>query len=346
MPPTVSVRFLSREDIIACGALDMHAAMNDVENALRLQAAGEGIMPAEVALRWEADKPIYGSTQGSETGAYALPAYLGGSAPIVGVKWTAHRSPEAEGSDPRVMGLIVLTDPRSGRPFAVMESALIGAVRTAAATGLAIRHLDRANAHCVTVIGAGLHARTHLQMLAMLAPDAGHVAVVNRTHSHAQRMVAELRSRLPWEPEVRELSAVAVADSDIVICCTAAAQPFFEAHWVHPGLLVVSVGPFELTYDAMRAFDAVVVDGWGAFKDTSLKGLFRMYRDGKFGESDVNADLCGLILRGCTIPRSASVFVSLFGLSIFDIAVASRIARTAQDRGIGREFPLFGTSGQ
>ena len=335
----VTVRFLSRKDVIAAGALDIPAAIRDVEDALRLSGAGDTVMPVEAALHW-------GGTQGgvpSEAGAYALPAYLGGPAPVAGIKWTAHRAGDAPEGDPRVMGLIVLTDPRSGRPYAVMESALVGAVRTAATTAVAIGHLGRADAARITVIGAGLHARTHLRMLVAVVPRAGRVIIANRTPERAAEAAAELRREVPWEIDAQPLGAAAVRDAEIVIGCTAAGSPFFEAAWVHPRMLAVSVGPFEFTYEAMKTFVAVVVDGWGDYKQTSLKGLFRMYRDGQFDESDVATDLAHLVIAGNPVPATASVYVNVFGLSILDIAVASRIARHAEVRGLGRDMPLFET---
>jgi ornithine cyclodeaminase len=339
--PEIAVRFLSRQDVIACGALDMRAAIADVEAALHLLNTGETIMPPEAVLRWRATS---GGRAGhpDETGAYALPAYLGGPAPVAGVKWTAHRSPGSatDGQDPAVMGLIVLTDPRSGRPFAVMESALIGAVRTAATTGVALRCLRRADAASVTLIGAGLQAEMHLRMLAALLPRAHRLVLANRTRDRAERLLRD-GAGFPWTPELRELGPAAMEDSEVVIACTAAASPFVHAGWVHRGMAAVSIGPFEFSYDAVRAFDAIVVDAWGDFKRTSLKGLFRMYRDGQFEESAVTADLGALIAGTREVPRESSVFVSVFGLSIFDIAVAARIARAAEERGAGRTFPLF-----
>jgi ornithine cyclodeaminase len=339
--PDVAVRFLSRHDVIACGALDMHAALADVEAALRLQNAGETIMPPEAVLRWHA-KADGQAGQPDETGAYALPAYLGGAAPVAGVKWTAHRSPHGAmaGQYPAVMGLIVLTDPRSGRPFAVVESALIGAVRTAATTGVALRHLRRTDAAAATLIGAGLQAEMHLRMLAAVLPRARRVILANRTRDHAERLVRDLAG-LPWTPEFRDLGPKAVEESDVVIACTAAASPFVHADWVHRGMAAVSIGPYEFSYDAVRAFDAVVVDAWGDFKRTSLKGLFRMYRDGQFEESAVAADLGELVAGTRDVPRESSVFVSVFGMNIFDVAVAARIARAAEERRAGRTFPLF-----
>ncbi|MHB8731502.1 MAG: ornithine cyclodeaminase family protein [bacterium] len=339
--PDVAVRFLSRQDVIACGALDMHAAVADVEAALRLQNAGETIMPPEAVLRWRAAAD--GQTgRADETGAYALPAYLGGSAPVAGVKWTAHRPPRGAegGQDPTVMGLIVLTDPRSGRPFAVMESALVGAVRTAATTGVALRLLRRTDAAAATLIGAGLQAEMHLRMLAAVLPRTRRVILANRTRDRAERLVRALAG-LPWTPELSDLGPAAVENSDVVIACTAAASPFVDAGWVHPGMAAVSVGPYEFSYDAVRVFDAVVVDAWGDFKRTSLKGLFRMYRDGQFDESSVAADLGELVAGTRDVPRESSIFVSVFGMSIFDVAVAARIARVAEERGAGHMFPLF-----
>ncbi|GEM_PF-539628 len=340
-PPDLAVRFLSRRDVVACGALDMHAAVADVEAALRLQNAGETIMPPEAVLRWRAtaDRQAGGA---DETGAYALPAYLGGPVPVAGIKWTAHRSSHGAegGQDPAVTGLIVLTDPRSGRPFALMESALIGAVRTAATTGVALQRLRRTDATTATLIGAGLQAEMHLRMLAAVLPGAHRLVLANRTRDHAERLVRGLTG-LPWTPELSDLGPSAVEESDVVIACTAAASPFVHAGWVHRGMAAVSIGPYEFSYDAVRAFDAVVVDAWGDFKRTSLKGLFRMYRDGQFEESAVAADLGGLVAGTREIPRESSVFVSVFGLSIFDVAVAARIARAAEERGVGRTFPLF-----
>lgn len=339
--PDVAVRFLSRHDVIACGALDMHAAVADVEAALRLQNAGETIMPPEAVLRWRTTADGRAGSA-DETGAYALPAYLGGPAPVAGVKWTAHRSPHgaAGGQDPAVMGLIVLTDPRSGRPFAIMESALIGAVRTAATTGVALRCLRRTDAATTTLIGAGLQAEMHLRMLAAVLSRVHRLVLANRTRDHAERLLRDLTG-LPWTPELSDLGPAAVEESDIVIACTAAASPFVHADWVHPGMAAVSIGPYEFSYDAVRAFDTVVVDAWGDFKRTSLKGLFRMYRDGQFEESAVAADLGALVAGTRAVPRESSVFVSVFGLSIFDVAVAARIARAAEERGAGRTFPLF-----
>jgi ornithine cyclodeaminase len=115
-------------------------------------------------------------------------------------------------------------------------------------------------------------------------------------------------------------------------------QPF----WVHAGLVAVHVGPYEYTFDAIAAFDRILVDHWGEFKHTSLKSLFRMYRAGRLKEGDVWADLTDLVLERKITTPGESVFVNVFGLSIFDVAVSARMLRTAERMGVGRVLPLYG----
>jgi len=348
----MTFRYLDRDAIIHCGGLDISAALHDVEEALRLQERGCTTMPLEVPLRWSHETGT--RTTGrhpdraapSEAGIYALPAYVGGQLPVAGVKWTAHRSDNAHPELPRVMGLIVLNDAESGQPIAVLESALIGAVRTAATSAVAIRHLGRQNARTAAILGTGLQARVHLHMLAQVMSDLRTVLVANRTREHAVRMVSELHHLLPCPVKTVDSPKAAFQASDLMITCTAASEPFVEADWIHPGLLAIHVGPFEFTFDAVDAFAKVVVDKWGEFKHTSLKGLFQMYRAGRFRESDVWADLPDLLYGRKTVAPGDSVLVSLFGLSIFDVAVAWRIARNAERIGAGRVLPLLGRGEQ
>lgn len=349
MEPHVTFRYLDRAAIVRCGGLDMLTAIRDVEEVLRLQEDGHTVMPLEVPLRWSVESSAASEPDpcrrdhfpSDEAGIYALPAYVGGDSPAVGIKWTTHLPDAAQGL-PRVIGLIVLNDAQSGQPIAVLESALIGAVRTAAASALAIRCLGWQDARTAAIIGAGLQARIHLHMLAQTMPGLHTVLVANRTRGRADGLLAGLAHLLPWPTRIVDSPEAAFHSSDIVVTCTAASQPFVHAGWIRPGLLAITVGPFEFTFESIDAFARVVVDKWGEFKHTSLKGLFQMYRAGRFRESDVWADLADLLLGRKGVAHTDSVFVSLFGLSLFDIAVARRIVRNAERMGEGQILSLFG----
>src|ERR671936_730033 len=118
---TAELTFLSQEDVIAAGALDMDACLETI---------------------------------------VATPAYVGGQTRTAGLKWIPSVPSNPERGLPRGIGLIVLSDPDTGLPRAVMDGTVVSAMRTGAVTGVAVRHLARSDASVVLVLGAGVQART------------------------------------------------------------------------------------------------------------------------------------------------------------------------------------------
>ncbi len=345
------IKYLGRRDVIECGGWDFKAAAHDVENAFGLDQAGGTVMPPELPLRWpnplaagwESGKRAAGKEAGSSVsdfGIFALPAYVGGDQPVAGLKWTAHRPAGIRPDLPHVMGLIILNDGASACPAAVLESGLIGAARTAAVTAVAMKRLGWKSPSKAGVFGAGFLAEAHLRMLSQLFPDMDEVYLVNRTRERAERLRDRLKDIFPWKVTLLDFGPRAFEMSDVVITCTSSEKPFVEKSWVHRGLLAVHIGLFEFSYEAMRAFDRIVVDKWGEFKNTSLKSLFRMYRDGLVDEKDIHAELGELLAAPPEDMSGHSVFFNSFGLSIFDITLARRIVQTAREKGLGCDLAL------
>ena len=339
----VVIRYLDRAAVVRCGGWDFHKAIADVEGALRLQESGQTVMPPEVHLRWPNSVAVSESSGVplSDAGIYALPAYVGGERPVAGIKWTSHRSKRIKSELPHTMGLIVLNDATSGCPIAVVESGLIGAVRTASVSGLAIDRLGWSNARSIAVFGAGFQAESHLRMLAQRFPGLETVWLVNRTRERAEDLAVRLGPEAPWPILIRPMGPDAFLKNDVVITCTGAEEPFVLKSWVRSGLLAIHVGLFEYHFDAIAAFDRIVVDKWGEFKQTSLKSLFRMYRAGLLKEEDVYGEIGEFVAGTKGKLHGQSVFLNSFGLSIFDVAVAWRIVREAQFLNEGLELPLL-----
>jgi len=345
------IRYLGRRDVVQCGVWDFKAAIKDVETSLNLQRLGHTVMPAELPLRWpnpaaagwETDEQVAeaGATEvASDFGVFALPAFVGGAHPAAGLKWTAHRPTGIRTDLPHVMGLIVLNDGVSLCPTAVVESGLIGAARTAAVSALAMDRLGWNDPSRVAVYGAGFLAEAHLRMLSQLFPGMEEVLLVNRTRERAERLKDKLAGIFPWEVTIVDFSHRAFEVSDVVITCTSSESPYVKKGWVHEGLLAIHIGLFEFSFEAIDTFDRIVVDKWGEFKNTSMKSLFRMYRKGRVSERDIHAELDEIVAAGQIDMTGHSVFFNSFGLSIFDIALAARIVRTAHHKGLGLELPL------
>ncbi|MDP4734148.1 MAG: hypothetical protein NWS28_09130, partial [Limnohabitans sp.] len=119
---------------------------------------------------------------------------------------------------PTLLSTIVLMDPATGQTLAVMEGNTITAMRTAAASAVAADALVPRTAQVVAMLGSGVLARSHAQML------------------RAVREVSEIRV---WSPNAanarqcaRDIGGVACASAeqavrgaDIVCTVTNASEP-------------------------------------------------------------------------------------------------------------------------
>ncbi len=327
MSPALPLRFLSRADVIAAGGGDFAAAMADVRATLAQMRAGAADMHPENAVR-------LGGPGATQSKAYALPARVGD---VAGVKWTAHRPPMADGL-PAALSLTLVNDAISGVPIGMVESALLTAMRTAAVSALVLQCAGL-KLRRIAVLGAGVQARTHLRMLAALFPALESVVVWNRDFARGQAMAAPAA---PWPVTCAVELDAALKEADAVITCTNAAEPFLGPSVMRPGRLVMQIGYHEVSFEAIDAADAVLVDLWGEFRLTSAKSLFQMHRAGRFPAERVGADLAGLVLDGWRPPAQASMYFSSFGLNLFDIALATRVLRQATQSNIGTVLSLSG----
>ena len=105
---TPETLLLSRREIEKL--LSMNEALKAVENAFILKAQGKGIMPCKIYL----DLPEYHGD------FRAMPAYIDGSA---GIKWVSVYPNNRNYSLPAVLAIIILCDPATGYPLAIMDGA-------------------------------------------------------------------------------------------------------------------------------------------------------------------------------------------------------------------------------
>ena len=138
--------------------------------------------------------------------AYALPARVGPPFDAIGVKWAIHQHHD-EDVGPGVVSTTLINDLSSGRPRAVVESALLTVVRTAAVSALALRTLMPSPLQKVAVLGAGAQARGHLEMLYALFPGVRTINVWNRTRKRAEHMLASLARPSHIEVAMAELDS-------------------------------------------------------------------------------------------------------------------------------------------
>jgi ornithine cyclodeaminase/alanine dehydrogenase-like protein (mu-crystallin family) len=234
-----------------------------------------------------------------------------------------------EGNQPPLethLATIALYDRQTGACRAFMDGTHVTAVRTAAASALAARHLARADARSLLIVGAGVQARWHLAALGLVREFEEVVLWARR------REQAELLGRATEDLEA------AVRAADVIALTTGSPEPVIRAEWVRPGAHVSSVGyhpprgelPRELAerarlfVETRAAFSAPPV-GCG-----ELAGL-PPERGTELGELGTRP--------GRTDPEEITVYKAM-GHVVEDIVAAELAYRAALERGVGRMVTL------
>ncbi|WP_395303334.1 ornithine cyclodeaminase [Pectobacterium polonicum] len=325
-----SLRYLDRHTVQQLGGTDPLNALQDIRTVTQLMRQGEARMPAEthVDLATPSGK------------AYALPAGVGGRFNAAGVKWTAHR-PQARDALPQALAVTLINRLSDGLPLGIVESASLTAVRTAAVSALALRHAAPRPVRRILLMGAGVQAQAHLEMLRVLFPTLENVVWWNRSEERLLRTM-ENTPTLPWPIDIpTTLQQALQTDYDALLTCTSAPLPFIGAETVRDGTIVLQIGYHEMQFAGIRHATKVVVDAWGDFCQSSAKSLFQMYRAGAFHPSEVSADLEQLLLDPWQSQANDRVYFSSFGLNVFDIALAARVLQDAERQNVGTLLPLF-----
>ena len=141
-----------------------------------------------------------------------------------------------------IQAAVMLVDARTGVPRALLDGAVLTALRTGAAGGFAARLLAPARCEVVALYGAGAQAHTQLEALLtqrrprevrVVAPTAAHVASFIDTF--------ETPSGLCLVPGERD----AVVDAQVVICATSSVTPVFDGADLAAVAHVTAVGSFR-----------------------------------------------------------------------------------------------------
>lgn len=257
-----------------------------------------------------------------------MPAAFGGYA---GVK-IAGVAPGNPARDlPRITGSYLLLDGPTLRPLALFDGAALTALRTPAVSALALRYLAPGDRPARMVLfGSGPQAYGHLE--AVLAErEVVDVVVVARDPAGAARLAAHARA---LGAAARTGTASAVAEADLIVCCTTARAPLFDGRLVAPGATVVAVGSHEpdaRETDSALVRRAVVYVEARAAALREAGDLLVPEAEGLLGPGHVAGTLADLVAGRVPPPGRADsprLFKSV-GMAWEDLAVAAALFRAA-----------------
>lgn len=292
----------------------MEAAIGLVERALADLASGRASMPVRSVFV----KPDRSGVVGLMPGFLESPAAFGLKAVTV-FPGNATRGIDSH------QGAVLLLEPATGRPEALLEGGEITAIRTAAVSAAATRALAREDAAVLGVLGSGVQGRAHVEAIRLVRRIA-RVKMWSRSAAAARKAAESVGA----EPVATAREAVEGAD--IVVTATAAREPVLERPWVADGTHINAVGaciPVAREIDsATVAASKLFVDSRDAAFVESGDVLFPI-REGVVGESHVRAEI-GAVLAGLRPGRESRSEITLFkslGLAVEDVAAGSLVWR-------------------
>ena len=266
----MNLPFLDAESLLA--ALPMPAAIDALEQALLA-----GLDPA-------VDPPR--TVVGTEAGQVLVMPSAAGS--TVAVKLVSVAPGNSGRGLPLIQGVVVLFDPATLTPVALIDGSALTALRTPAVSAVAVRHLAAARAHRLVVFGSGPQAEGHITAIRAVRP-IDEVVLIGRDRARTQAVAARVAApgllvRIELMTDTGPAVGVGpgvgvgpaagagpvsrgrdgtdagwaedVAQADVVVCATSARSPLFEGRLIRDGCCVVAVGSHEPT---AREVDAVLV---------------------------------------------------------------------------------------
>lgn len=327
---------LSRDDIRS--VYSQKDAIDDTQRAFELFCAGEIDVPLRTQIRTRAD------ARGEDVGGtfLCMPSYCA-SAEASCVKILNMFPGNIAQGMPSINAQVLVMDTKTGLIVGVVDGTYVTQLRTAGASGAALRLLARKGCRAGALIGTGGQAASQLEALIIaVEPEVVRIFDVDaaRAEAFAERMGAEL-GHYGTRIIAAATSDEAVEDADAIVTVTPSTRPVLDGEKVKPGATVCGVGSYqpqmqELPASLMKRASKVFFDS----KDAVLAEAGDVIIPLEAGDIDGStfAGELGELSTGAIAGRENDDEIIVFetvGIAAQDLIVGQRIFEKAQAAGIG-----------
>lgn len=286
--------------------LSLDALLPAIEKALIDLSAGRVVQP----LRTVMELPGPGSL------LFVKPALAGNA---LATKLITQVPENAARGLPTMIATLLLLDPVTGSPLAVMDATWLTELRTAAVSAVATRALRDRQPKRLAILGSGALARSHAMALRAVVPISD-IRIWSPTRANAERCAADIDGTASADAES------AVRDADIVVTVTNASSPVLMGRWLKPGALVHAVG-------APRP-------GWRELDDAAMANYViadhRLAAETESGDvilsgARVQCEIGEVLAGRVQVPAGITIVFKALGQAVED-AVAARLVYDAVTR--------------
>ena len=302
------------------------AAFDAVEAVFAAMASGEAYNFPVVREALGHEDALYGFKGGFDRGGATLGLKAGGYWP---------HNLEKRGLINH-QSTVFLFDPDTGKPRAMVGGNLLTALRTAAASSVSIRHLARADAKVLGMIGAGHQARFQLRA-ALEQRDFAKVIGWNRDPAKLSSLAAvAAEAGLPFEAVTLD----GMAEADVIISITSSFDAILMAGQVSLGTHIACMGTDTA---GKQEVDPALLARATVFTDevaqaVSIGEAQHAVAQGVIAEAGIHQ--LGAVINGTHPGRQDDKEITLFdgtGVGLQDLAVAAAVVELAVEKGLAIE---------
>ena len=370
MDSKIDFLYLSEPDMIKAGVKDMKQCVEVMEDMLVTLYKGDYVMGGEnhnshgCMITFPDDPKFPGMPKNADDRRFmAMPAYLGGSSQMAGMKWYGSNVDNNKKGLPRSILMMMLNDKDTGAPLALMSANLVSAYRTGGIPGVGAKYLARKDSKIVSIIGPGVMGKTSLAAFVAVCPNLDTVKIKGRSQKSLDSFVKFVKEELPQIKNIEICDSVeeAVKDSDIISFTTTVRNdvssfPYISGDWIKKGALISMPSAAQFDDDFLVNNCKLVVDNrklyeaweeeypYPTYPDMQIIGtkFTDLKHEGKITDDDI-IDITDII-EGRKPGRQSDddiIVYSVGGMPVEDIAWGGLIYRNAVKLGIGIKLPLW-----
>ena len=369
MDSKIDFLYLSEPDMIKAGVKNMKSCVDVMEDLLVTLYKGDYVMGGAnhnshgCMIMFPDDPQFPGMPKNADDRRFmAMPAYLGGSYQLAGMKWYGSNVDNKKVGLPRSILMMMLNDKDTGAPLALMSANLVSAYRTGGIPGVGAKYLARKDSKVVSIIGPGVMGKTSLAAFVSVCPNLDTVKIKGRSQRSLDAFTRFIREELPQIKNIEICDSVeaAVKDSDIISFTTTVRDdvssfPYINGDWIKKGALISMPSAARFDDDFLAGCKLVVdnsklYEAWEeeypypTYPQVQIIGtkFTDLKHDGKIKAEDI-IDITDIIEKrhpGRTSDDEIIVY-SVGGMPVEDIAWGGTVYRNAVKLGIGIKLPLW-----
>lgn len=334
----VKVLWLSQEECIECGAMDMDMILEYVEKVNLWLVEGKVVEPELLHLLWEP-----GEYSGRRIGVHAA-LIRSEEMKVAAVKGIpSNPMNPIKRNTPRSNGIIILYNEETGYPFAVMDDTIVSALRTGASSALGAKYCANPDSEILGLVGCGVIQGAHIEATSKVMKKIKTVRLYDINKERAEQF-AKKWEHLNYNFEICNSVEEAVSDSDIVYTATNAnvGEEYIPKEWIKKGSFHSGVSMWDHTHEAiLEGFNKYCMDYKLRLRDPKYP-LSELTKAGKL-DPDQIVEL-GQIIKGkekCRENVNDTVFFVTLGICATDTANSYMIYKRAIEKGLGTEVNLW-----